>query len=67
MNEQQITVETKMLDGFSGTITSMANKYSISLTEIDRPLTASEKTLAVMIGNLTGSSYDISGLEDFQK
>lgn len=67
LNQDLFAIETKMFDGFCGTITTLANKYSVSLTEIDRNISASEKSLAKMLSNLTGSETDMSGLREFEK
>ena len=62
-----ISVENRLFENFGNEIAGLADKYSESLTDIDRNITASEKSLADMIGNLTGSKSDIAGLEEFQR
>lgn len=62
-----ISVENRLFENFGNEIAGLSDKYSESLTDIDRNITASEKSLADMIGNLTGSESDIAGLEEFQK
>lgn len=62
-----ISVENRLFENFGNEIAGLADKYSESLTDIDRSITASEKALADMIGNLTGSESDLAGLEEFQK
>lgn len=51
---------------FSKNIEKLAKKYEQTLRNIDEEIVKTEKELAVMIDNLTGSEYDMKGLEDFK-
>ncbi len=52
---------------FVSTVHSLADKYGETLVDIDRKISDSEKSLASLIDNLTGSDNDMAGLREFQK
>lgn len=41
-------------------------KYEQTLKDIDEEIIKAERELSNMIGELTGSEYDMKGLEDFR-
>ena len=45
-------------------ITALSEKYSITYNDIEQGITESEKTLAELIGQLTGDEFAISGLSN---
>ncbi len=51
---------------FSKEIEKLSTKYVQTLKDIDDEILKSEKELLVMIVELTGSKYDMKGLEDFR-
>lgn len=52
---------------FVSTVQALADKYGETLVDIDRKISDSEKSLAALIDNLTGSDHDMAGLREFQK
>ena len=51
---------------FAKNIEKLSNKYEQTLKNIDEEISKIEKELANMIGELTGSEFDMKGLEDFR-
>lgn len=47
-------------------IEKLSSKYEQTLKDIDEEIIKSERELSNMIGELTGSEYDMKGLEDFR-
>ena len=60
-------VAQHLVDRFADSLTSLSAKYSETLVDIDRNISAVENSLASLIDNLTGSDNDIAGLREFQK
>lgn len=52
---------------FVSAVHALADKYGETLVDIDRKISDSEKSLASLIDNLTGSDHDMAGLREFQK
>lgn len=67
LNDALIDVDRQLINDFSAQLTSLSEKYSETLVDIDNNITSAEKSLASLIDNLTGSDNDISGLREFQK
>lgn len=53
--------------GFVSAVKGLADKYGETLVDIDRKISDSERSLASLIDNLTGSDHDMAGLREFQK
>ena len=51
---------------FAKDIEKMSAKYEQTLKDIDDEIVKTEKELSKMINELTGSEYDMKGLEDFK-
>lgn len=51
---------------FAKNIEKLSSKYEQTLKDIDEDISKSESKLSNMIGELTGSEYDMKGLEDFR-
>lgn len=60
-------VAQNLVDRFSDSLTSLADKYGETLVDIDTNINEAEQSLASLIDNLTGSDKDIAGLREFQK
>lgn len=52
---------------FVSAVHALTDKYGETLVDIDRKISDSEKSLASLIDNLTGSDHDMAGLREFQK
>ncbi len=55
-----------VITDFSKNIEKISTKYEQTLKDIDEEITKSEKELSSMIDDLTGSDFDMKGLEDFK-
>lgn len=67
LNDALIDVDRRLISDFTSQLTSLSEKYSETLVDIDNNITSAEKSLASLIDNLTGSDNDIAGLREFQK
>lgn len=55
-----------VVNNFIKEIQKLANKYSETLVDIDNEIEKTEKLLCSMFDELTGSEYDMKGLEDLK-
>jgi len=55
-----------VIDGLEKAVQSLADKYAVTYLELDRQIQESEKALSTMIDDLTGSEYDMKGLDQFK-
>lgn len=67
LNDALIDVDRQLINDFTSQLTSLSEKYSETLVDIDNNITSAEKSLASLIDNLTGSDNDMAGLREFQK
>ena len=51
---------------FAKSIEKLSTKYEQTLKDIDNEISKTEKKLTSMMDELTGSEYDMKGLEDFK-
>ena len=51
---------------FTKNIEKLSNKYEQTLKDVDNEIYEVEKELSKMIDELTGSEFDMKGLEDFK-
>lgn len=51
---------------FTKNIEKLSNKYEQTLKDIDKEISKTERELSSMINELTGSEFDMKGLEDFK-
>ena len=56
-----------LVDGFVAKLEKLAEKYSSTLSELDEEIRETERELSEMIGQLTGSAYDMAGLAEIRK
>lgn len=57
----------KEVKDFAEKLDALDTKYCDTLVNIDERIAKSEKSLASLIDNLTGSDFDMAGLREFQK
>ncbi len=67
LNDALVDVDRQLINDFTSLLTSLSEKYSETLVDIDNNITSAEKSLASLIDNLTGSNNDMAGLREFQK
>ena len=56
-----------IVDDFAGKLTKLQEKYATTLDDVEQEITATERDLAKMLDELTGSEFDMQGLQELQK
>jgi type I restriction enzyme M protein len=67
LEKQLLSLPDKLFSDFTTKIIELNNKYGETLVDIDKTISESEKSLATLVDNLTGSDADMAGLREFQK
>ena len=57
---------TDSIDIFIKSIETLVQKYDNTLTDIDKNIKETEESLYEILGDLTGSEFDMKGLDDFK-
>ena len=52
---------------FTGKLNALSKKYEITFAQVDAEIAETEKALVSMIDELTGSEFDMQGLEELKK
>ena len=55
-----------MVEGLVSKIQTLQNKYSTTFFDVESEIRTTEKQLAAMMDDLTGSEYDLKGLSEFK-
>lgn len=55
-----------MVDSLVSKIQTLQNKYNTTFFDVESEIRATEKQLAAMMDDLTGSEYDLKGLSEFK-
>ena len=55
-----------IIGDFTKNIENLSNKYGQTLKDIDEEIEKTENELSKMIDELTGSEFDMKGLQDFK-
>ena len=58
---------TAVMKPFTDKLTKLAGKYSTTAGDIEQEIRETEQALAGLVGELTGSEFDMMGLEMFRK
>lgn len=56
-----------IVDDFISRLKKLQEKYAVTLDDVERDIKATERELAAMIDELTGSEFDMQGLKELQK
>ncbi len=56
----------EIISDFAKNIEKLSNKYNSTLNNINNDISKTERELSSMIGELTGSEFDMKGLEDLK-
>lgn len=56
-----------IVDDFAGKLSKLQEKYATTLDDVEQEITATERDLAKMLDELTGSEFDMQGLQELQK
>lgn len=56
-----------LVQGLCDKVKALSKKYVVTYSHIEEEITETSKSLSVMIDNLTGSDYDMKGLDELKK
>lgn len=56
-----------MIDDFTKRVELLAQKYSVTMKDIEDDIRRTEKLLSSMLSDLTGSDADMAGIRELQK
>ena len=56
-----------MLKIFTKNIEALSTKYEITMDDLEKEIKETEKSLAAMLSELTGSERDMEGINEFIK
>lgn len=56
-----------IVDDFISRLKKLQEKYAVTLDDVERDIKATERELAAMLDELTGSEFDMQGLKELQK
>lgn len=59
-------IPKKILRSFSDDIQKLADKYTVTYTDIEQQITTTEQDMAEMMDDLTGNEFDMKGLREFK-
>ncbi len=57
----------KLIKSFSDEIKNLVKKYTYILTDVDKDIRKTENELSSMLNELTGSEFDMKGINEFKK
>ena len=60
-------VPENVVKDFAAKIEKLANKYSVTMSEVEEQISQTEKELTSMIDMLEGDSFDMQGLAELKK
>lgn len=67
LGDALVDVCRQMINDYAVSLTSLSQKYTETLVDIQHNVHEAERSLASLIDNLTGSDNDMAGLREFQK
>jgi type I restriction enzyme M protein len=57
----------EMLNSFTKSMESLAKKYEVTMSDLDKEIHETEKSLSAMLGDLTGSEADMKGVQELRR
>ena len=57
----------ELLGQFTKEIEALSKKYAVTMSALDAEIRETERVLAAMLGELTGSEADMAGIEELRK
>lgn len=57
----------EMLDSFTKNIEALADKYAVTMNDLEKEIHETEKSLSAMLNDLTGSESDMEGIRELRK
>lgn len=67
VEERTLSLADSMIDTFTKNIETLANKYSVTMSDLEKEIKATELSLSSMLSDLTGTEADMAGIREFQK
>lgn len=64
--EQLSKLPEAIISDLSGKIKALSSKYETTLSDLDREIRSTEKELISLLDELTGSEYDMKGIEELK-
>lgn len=61
-----LSLDSEMLNQFSKAIEILGSKYAITMNDLEKEIAETKKSLAEMLGDLTGSETDMEGIRELQ-
>ena len=62
-----LDLSNNMLKIFTKNIEALSTKYEITMDDLEKEIKETEKSLAAMLSELTGSERDMEGINEFIK
>ncbi len=62
-----LNIPAEIVNSFASEMNMLSKKYEITLDDIEKDIASTETELAGMLSQLTGSEYDMKGIEEFKK
>ena len=56
-----------VVDALAKQVSALSRKYAVTMLELEKEIGRTEQEFSAMLGQLTGSAYDMQGLEELQK
>lgn len=56
-----------IVNGFVSKLEALAKKYATTFSEVEKEISDTSATLSALLDDLTGSEYDMQGLDEFKK
>ena len=57
----------ELLNTFTGKIEALADKYAVTMSDLEKEIRETEKSLSAMLNDLTGTEADMAGIRELQK
>jgi type I restriction enzyme M protein len=58
---------TRLVQDFAAQVQALADKYATTLVDTQAQIRESEQSLAALMDELTGSEYDMQGINELKK
>ena len=62
-----LDLSNNMLNTFTKNVEALSTKYEITMDDLEKEIKETEKSLAAMLSELTGSERDMEGINEFIK
>lgn len=62
-----LSLADSMVDAFTKSIETLAQKYSVTMNDLEREIRDTEESLSSMLSELTGTEADMAGIRELQK